>query len=105
MVRYTYKYIYDTTQGLFVVSSSRTAEIGAGLQLPRAHRVTRNESIAAKGTVFEQAIRCLCLSPEHAVELSTELHHQHTCQHTDQANFSVSLQEARNKWSPAEIMN
>lgn len=75
MVRHIYKYIYDATQGLSIVSSSRTAEIGTDLQLPWAHRVTRSESIAAKGIVFEQAIRCLCLSPENAVELSTELHH------------------------------
>lgn len=44
--------IYDTSQGLSIVSSSRIAQIGSDLQLPRAHGVSRNGRIAAKGIVF-----------------------------------------------------
>lgn len=44
--------ICDTSQGLSIVSSSRIAQIGSDLQLPRAHGVSRNTRIAAKGIVF-----------------------------------------------------
>lgn len=44
--------IYDTSQGLSIVSSSKIAQIGSDLQLPRAHGVTRNGRIASKGIIF-----------------------------------------------------
>lgn len=92
--------LYDTSGSFSIVSSSETARNRLRSTVAWGSRSKGNDTRAGRGILVGRGQQVPLILCRTCHELSTQLHHQHTCQRPDRTNSLVSLQRSRKQTIP-----